>query len=448
MSRSDAAQTEENKPMLKWLVLPMAVLVYLASTVSAGAPRDRDHDRLPDRWEQKHNLSTAKPSAKRDPDRDRLRNRRELRLRTNPRRADTDRDHLRDGAEVRRFHTNPRKRDTDGDGFSDRCELRKGTNPRKRRSHPKRRCSKSPQKSPQEPPRRVPPPAPPELPPPSPNGVFGDSGSFHASCFYSHTAHDDPIVFPGQHGASHEHDFIGARLLDAMSTTDSIRLEPNNCVRTGGSHTTTDVDADESAYWVPALYVNDRKVVPGSSNGTEHVNAYYTTNRRHTASIRPFPPDFRAIAGVATGGPSSIGDQTVLSMSCQAGLAQPAAGPGFAPLCNTDGFQIHIKFGDCWDGRSDSPNHRDHLAYSQAPGGSTVRVCPSSHPIEVPSLTLQLKYPTRAGSTTRLASGDMRTLHADFMNGWDQTKLAQLTRDCLNANKYCGGSDAPVPGHP
>ena len=122
--------------MLKWLVLPMVVLAYLAASVSAGAPRDRDHDRLPDRWERKHHLSPTTPSAKRDPDGDHLRNRRELRLRTHPRRADTDRDRLRDGGEVRRFHTNPRKRDTDGDGFRDRCELRKGTNPRKRRSHP------------------------------------------------------------------------------------------------------------------------------------------------------------------------------------------------------------------------------------------------------------------------------------------------------------------------
>jgi hypothetical protein len=130
--------------MLKWLVLPIVVLAYLAATVSAGAPRDRDHDRLPDRWERKHHLSPTTPSAMRDPDGDHLRNRREFRLRTHPRRADTDRDRLRDGAEVRRFHTNPRKGDTDNDGFRDRCELRKGTNPRKRRSHPKRRCSKSP----------------------------------------------------------------------------------------------------------------------------------------------------------------------------------------------------------------------------------------------------------------------------------------------------------------
>ena len=153
--------------MLRWLVLPMVVFAYLAATVSARRPRDRDHDRLPDRWERSHHLSTTSPSAKRDPDGDRLNNRRELRLRTHPRRADTDRDRLRDGAEVRRFHTNPRKRDTDGDSFSDRCELRKGTNPRKRQSRPKRRCSKSLQAPPTNP-------APGDSPP---SGGFPDASS-------------------------------------------------------------------------------------------------------------------------------------------------------------------------------------------------------------------------------------------------------------------------------
>jgi hypothetical protein len=102
--------TEESTPMSKWLMLPMVVLAYIATSATAAAPRDRDHDRLPDRWETKHHLSTAIPSAKRDPDSDHLNNRREFRLHTHPRRADTDRDGLRDGAEVRRFHTNPRKR--------------------------------------------------------------------------------------------------------------------------------------------------------------------------------------------------------------------------------------------------------------------------------------------------------------------------------------------------
>jgi Right handed beta helix region/Bacterial TSP3 repeat len=153
------------------------VFVYIAATVSSSVPRDRDHDRMPDSWERNHQLAPTIPSAGRDPDGDRLSNRHELRLRTHPRQADTDRDHLRDGAEVRRFHTNPRRRDTDGDGFRDRCELRKGTNPRKRRSRPKRRCSKSPQA----PPRDLRPPtdlAPgPSGGPTTPTGGFPDASN-------------------------------------------------------------------------------------------------------------------------------------------------------------------------------------------------------------------------------------------------------------------------------
>jgi hypothetical protein len=122
--------------MSKWLVLPVVVLPFIATAASGAAVRDRDHDRLGDRWEKRYHLSTSKKSAKGDPDHDRLRNLREYRLRTNPRRKDTDGDGLRDRAEVRRYHTNPRKKDTDGDGYGDGVEVRAGTNPRKRGSHP------------------------------------------------------------------------------------------------------------------------------------------------------------------------------------------------------------------------------------------------------------------------------------------------------------------------
>jgi len=148
--------------VLAGLVAPPATTASThgeGSTALAAAARDRDGDRLPDRWERRYHLSTRKRSGKRDPDHDRLRNRREFRLRLNPRRADTDRDGLRDGAEVKRYrtkprkrdtdrdglrdgaevkryHTNPRKRDTDGDGFSDGREVRSGTNPRDPASRP------------------------------------------------------------------------------------------------------------------------------------------------------------------------------------------------------------------------------------------------------------------------------------------------------------------------
>lgn len=95
------------------MFLPIVALVYFVGSAMASTPGNRDHDGLPDRWEQRYGLSTTKNSAKGDPDRDGLRNRREYRLRTNP-----------------------RKRDTDGDGYDDRVEVRAGTDPRDASNRP------------------------------------------------------------------------------------------------------------------------------------------------------------------------------------------------------------------------------------------------------------------------------------------------------------------------
>lgn len=118
----------------RWLG-PVLILMLLALPVATATAHD-DDDRLPDRWERRHGLSTNKASGKYDPDGDKLSNRREYLLRTHPRRRDTDGDGLGDRGELERHRTNPRRRDTDGDGYSDRAEIRAGTNPRRRASRP------------------------------------------------------------------------------------------------------------------------------------------------------------------------------------------------------------------------------------------------------------------------------------------------------------------------
>ena len=49
-------------------------------------------------------------------------------------------------------------------------------------------------------------------------GPQGTVGQFVVECGYSHSAPDDPIVYPGQPGMSHEHDFFGNVTTDADST--------------------------------------------------------------------------------------------------------------------------------------------------------------------------------------------------------------------------------------
>jgi hypothetical protein len=66
---------------------------------SAAAAKDRNHDRIPDRWEKRHHLSLAVNQAKRDQDQDGLDNRAEFMAGDNPRDADTDNDGIPDGEE-------------------------------------------------------------------------------------------------------------------------------------------------------------------------------------------------------------------------------------------------------------------------------------------------------------------------------------------------------------
>ena len=60
---------------------------------------DRNHDRIPDRWECRHGLSLKVKQTRRDQDRDGLNNLGEFRAGDDPRDADTDNDGIRDGAE-------------------------------------------------------------------------------------------------------------------------------------------------------------------------------------------------------------------------------------------------------------------------------------------------------------------------------------------------------------
>jgi len=79
----------------------LAVLTVALFAVLAGpaAARDRNHDRIPDRWEKRHHLSLHVKQAGRDQDRDHLRNRAEFRSGHDPRDRDSDDDGVMDGEE-------------------------------------------------------------------------------------------------------------------------------------------------------------------------------------------------------------------------------------------------------------------------------------------------------------------------------------------------------------
>lgn len=82
---------------ITWTVA-LALALSLGAIATASA-QDRNHDRIPDRWERQHGLSLKVNQAKRDQDRDDLANRGEYRAGTDPREADSDGDGVADGDE-------------------------------------------------------------------------------------------------------------------------------------------------------------------------------------------------------------------------------------------------------------------------------------------------------------------------------------------------------------
>ena len=89
--------------MLRRKIALAVALCVTASLVLAGAVvargGDRNHDRIPDRWEKRHHLSLKVKQHRRDQDGDGLKNRGEWRAKLDPRDDDTDDDGIEDGDE-------------------------------------------------------------------------------------------------------------------------------------------------------------------------------------------------------------------------------------------------------------------------------------------------------------------------------------------------------------
>lgn len=255
----------------------------------------------------------------------------------------------------------------------------------------------------------------------------GTFGSMHVVCQSSHTNSDDPIVYPGQRGAAHQHDFFANRSTDAFSTLKNLRGKRTTCSRPG----------DTAAYWTPTLLNNGRRVVP------DRVIAYYRTSRiRDIDSIRPFPPGLKMIAGSAAATRSNPQPRRIVNWNCGDGVKGTARPPR---SCPNKPLRLRVEFPNCWDGRRlDSANHKRHMAYA---GRRGVRGCPSSHPVAVPALSLNFRWKISGSlSNVRLSSGGVYSGHADFFNSWKKKALRRLVRKCLNAGRVCnsGFADAQL----
>ncbi len=240
------------------------------------------------------------------------------------------------------------------------------------------------------------------------------SVNFVSACRFSHRNMDDPIVFPGQPNKSHDHTFIGNDSTNAFSTLGSLQQSGSSCRRAG----------DTAAYWAPTLLsASGQPIEPRGAT------VYY---RRHTLDpVRAFPPGFELIAGNSKATAPQGTAITYWNCGPVAGV-RPTETIPTCPDAGRRGLALHVRFPDCWDGRNlDSPDHESHMAYS------TRGRCPADHPVALPAIQLNLRYPTAGGPGLSLASGGQFSAHADFFNAWNQSTLQSLVDGCLNALRHC-----------
>jgi hypothetical protein len=90
-------------------------------------------------------------------------------------------------------------------------------------------------------------------------------------------------------------------------------------------------------------------------------------------------------------------------------------------------LQLQVNFPNCWDGSNlDSADHKSHMAYS------VDGRCPASHPVETPAISIVVYYRVVDPAVAELASGSQFSGHGDFINAWNQQRLAALVDRYLN----------------
>ncbi|MFD9701767.1 DUF1996 domain-containing protein [Lentzea sp. NPDC059081] len=239
------------------------------------------------------------------------------------------------------------------------------------------------------------------------------NAEFNATCTYSHSAQDDPIVLPGLPGASHMHSFIGNDRTNANTTFDDLmRFTASSCQPL----------EDHSAYWIPTLYERDQPVQPGQ------VVVYYGSLLSDKSKTVPMPQGLRMVIGDATRQVSTPAG-AVNAFYCAGGPLEGASRSrdGNWPVCQGGTLHFTMRFPDCWDGQHlDSPDHRSHVAFGQ--GGR----CTDQFPVPIPAVTFSISYQTSGSADGfRLASGMASSMHGDVFAAWDENALGHRVKDCV-----------------
>jgi hypothetical protein len=300
--------------------------------------------------------------------------------------------------------------------------------------------------------------------PPSENGL--DVGAFRFICGPGQLLKDDPIVYPGQPGKSHWHQFFGNMDANASSTRESLRA---------GHHSTCnkpDVNAvNLSGYWMPAMFDGLGHIVQPNQTGIYYKR--WPVSDPHCNSQGGYPTRFNVEGVACVGVPNALrfifGYNMINPGQAPTGAVQSFCAEqlvNFETLtqafnrCRAIAASTHgrthllqrIEAPSCWDGKYlDTPDHRSHVAYPSYGDWGYAR-CPSTHPYVFPTFTMTTEYtilPTDDTTLWHFSSDEMvagaapgTTYHADYFEGWDPTAKDMWTRlGCIDIGLNCNSGN-------
>ena len=129
---------------------------------------------------------------------------------------------------------------------------------------------------------------------PAPTGEARGEHGNRFGCAVSHFSYDDPIIFPGEPGKAHLHQFTGNTTANAFSTAESLDSATRSSCQSGINN--------RSSYWSPAFFNEEGEVVLPEFNFFYYKTFFHgkTPKIIKPGLIRPIPNGLRMLAHIST----------------------------------------------------------------------------------------------------------------------------------------------------
>lgn len=209
----------------------------------------------------------------------------------------------------------------------------------------------------------------------------------------------------------HDHIFFGATNINVHSTGATLRQAPQ---------TSCAFSADRAGYWTPK---------PLNTGIQTQVNYYKPNPLNDKGNYAVFPKNLEMIAGGVPQDGNTTPSPHVL-FGCQGEV-----GDSERPIdCGSIRSKLEVIFPDCVERDSggnviqESANGRSHVYYSDRSGSC------GGNALKIPQLHQHFIYYETDGTKINW-SVPFYDLHADFINGWNQSTLRKVIDGCIVAQR-------------